>query len=236
MWSYTWHPRGRCHCHICSTAFSVKLFDGQRGIFDRTVETLHECRHHPGPLRCWNCLQHHSQILHHKCHYINGRKICHWGFAFATPWLFPLHLFDRSLKICSLPLHGRCDCRYRFCGKYCWLVGGGISLPGKISIRTNSLKCLLISSTSVTPLFTKSWILVITLVSTAWLIPLAWVRIRIQSLIIDICTTYQRKRGWKSGLYVYLSSNVVQVILDLRKLNVKTAFSSEVFLPWHVFS
>ena len=111
-WCYTWHPRSRCHCHTCSTAFSVKLFDGQRGIFDRIVETLHGCPHHPGPLRCWNCLQHHSQILHHKCHYIYGRKICHWGFAFATPWLFPLHLFDRSLKICSLPLHGTCDCRY----------------------------------------------------------------------------------------------------------------------------
>ena len=69
MWSYTWHPTGRCHCHTCSTAFSVKLFDGQRGIFDRTVETLHGCPHHPGPLHCWNCLQHHSQILHHKCHY-----------------------------------------------------------------------------------------------------------------------------------------------------------------------
>ena len=85
VWPYTWHPRGRCHCHICSIAFSVKLFDGQRGIFDRTEEMLHGCPHHPGPLRCWNCLQHHSQILHHKCHYIYGRKICHWGFAFATP-------------------------------------------------------------------------------------------------------------------------------------------------------
>ena len=69
MWSYTWHPTGRCHCHTCSTAFSVKLFDGQRGIFDTTVETLHGCHHHQGPLHCWNCLQHHSQILHHKCHY-----------------------------------------------------------------------------------------------------------------------------------------------------------------------
>lgn len=112
LWSYTWHPRGRCHCYICSTAYSVKLFDGQRGIFDRTEKTLHGCPRYPGPLRCWNCLQHHSWILHHKCHYIYGRKICHWGFEFATPWLFPLHLFDRSLKICSLPLHSICDCRY----------------------------------------------------------------------------------------------------------------------------
>ena len=70
VWSYNmWHPRGRCHYHICSTAFSAKLFDGQRGIFDRTEEMLHGCPHHSGPLRCWNCLQHHSQILHHKCHY-----------------------------------------------------------------------------------------------------------------------------------------------------------------------
>ena len=94
MWSYTWHPRGRCHCHTCSTAFSVKLFDGQRGIFDWTVEMLHGCPHHPGPLHCWNCLQHHSQILHHKCHYIYGRKICHWGLR--------LPLLDFLLCICLI--------------------------------------------------------------------------------------------------------------------------------------
>ena len=181
VWPYTWHPRGRCHCHICSIAFSVKLFDGQRGIFDKTEETLHGCPHHPGPLCSWNCLQHHSQILNHKCHYIYGRKICHWGFAFATPWLFPLHLFDRSLKICSLPLHSTCDCRYlSLWENTVGLLEVASHLPGKISIRTDSLKCLLISSTSVTLLFTKSWILVITLVSTAWLIPLAWVRTRMQ--------------------------------------------------------
>ena len=123
VWPYTWHPRGRCHCHICSIAFSVKLFDGQRGIFDRTEETLHGCPHHPGPLCSWNCLQHHSQILNHKCHYIYGRKICHWGFAFATPWLFPLHLFDRSLKICSLPLQVHVIVDIFLCGKIllaCW--------------------------------------------------------------------------------------------------------------------
>ena len=93
MWSYTWHPRGRRHCH-CSTAFSVKLFDGQRGIFDRTEEMLHGCPHHSGPLRCWNCLQHHSQILHHKCHYIYRRKICHWGLR--------LPLLDFFLCICLI--------------------------------------------------------------------------------------------------------------------------------------
>ena len=94
VWPYTWHPRGRCHCHICSIAFSVKLFDGQRGIFDRTEETLHGCPHHPGPLCSWNCLQHHSQILNHKCHYFTEEKFVIGGLH--------LPLLDFFLCICLI--------------------------------------------------------------------------------------------------------------------------------------